>query len=194
MQLFAPKMPDGLVLVDDFLTVEEHDRCIAVIDALPWSGELRRRTQHYGSKYDYQTGRAAGPGTAPDAPHELVDLAGRLFRQEFFDKQPDQIIVNEYLVDNNVTQGISAHRDRMDCFGEAIATVSLVESWEMRFSCEDEPSIDVLLPKGSAAIMTGASRYEWKHSIPARRNDVIQNVKVPRHRRVSLTFRMLIAD
>ena len=191
MQLLNLDYPEGLILIDEFITHEEHDRCVAAIDELPWSRDIQRRTQHYGSKYDYTTGKAAGWGTAPPPPVELSSLANRLWLSGYFESEPDQIIVNEYLVDEERAQGIGAHIDRSDCFGNTIATISLLEAWAMKFSHDTEPSVEILLPRCSATIMTGSARYEWKHSISPRKSDRVQNMKIPRHRRVSLTFRSL---
>ena len=71
MQLFGPALPDGLTIIEEFLTVAEHDNCLREIDSQPWSTDLNRRTQHYGSKYDYTTGKAIGAGSAPDPPAPL---------------------------------------------------------------------------------------------------------------------------
>lgn len=62
--------------------------------------------------------------------------------------------MNEYVGD----QGIASHTDR-DSFGEAIATISLIESWSMLFRGPLDEKIEVLLEKGSLAIMTGPSRH-----------------------------------
>lgn len=194
MQLFDQHLPDGLVVIDEYLTTDEHDHCVASIDALPWNHDLQRRTQHYGSKYDYQSGRAAGRGTAPPAPPELSRIAESLRLNGYFESEPDQIIVNEYIVDDTRSQGISPHTDRSDYFGKTIATISLIESWAMKFTHDAEPSVEIVLPKRSIAIMTGPSRFDWKHSISPRKNDQIQGIKIPRRRRISITFRTLLND
>jgi len=194
VQLFHEELPDGLILVDGYLDQSTQDECIELIDGHDWGNDLQRRTQHYGSRYDYATGRAAGQGTAPSPPDLFVEISQRLSDDGYFERPPDQIIVNEYVVDGDTVQGIGPHRDRTDCFGPAIATISLVEAWAMRFSHERHDHIDVLLATGSLALMTGAVRYDWQHSIPPRRFERTQNLKVPRRRRVSLTFRSLLVD
>lgn len=45
-----------------------------------------------------------------------------------------------------------------------------------------------LLPR-SLLVLSGASRSQWAHAIAARQSDVIEGVRTPRGRRVSLTFR-----
>jgi len=37
--------------------------------------------------------------------------------------------------------------------------------------------------------MSGKSRYIWSHEIPLRKTDIINNIKINRNRRISITFR-----
>jgi len=37
--------------------------------------------------------------------------------------------------------------------------------------------------------LSGEARLEWRHGISARRSDLVDSLRVPRSRRVSLTFR-----
>jgi alkylated DNA repair dioxygenase AlkB len=104
-------------------------------------------------------------------------------------KIPDQVIVNEYLVDESNTQGIAAHKDHVQDFGPVIVTLSLVEGWQMRFTREGHNYVDHLLEPGSIAVLEGKSRYEWEHSIPPRKFEREGGIKTPRQRRVSVTFR-----
>lgn len=48
----------------------------------------------------------------------------------------------------------------------------------------------VLAPR-SLLILSGEARYDWTHEIPARKSDVIEGMRQPRARRVSLTFRIV---
>lgn len=60
----------------------------------------------------------------------LQGLAERLVADGRFAAVPDQVIANEYLPG----QGISAHVDCEPCFGEVIASLSLLSACEMRFA------------------------------------------------------------
>jgi alkylated DNA repair dioxygenase AlkB len=52
----------------------------------------------------------------------------------------------------------------------------------------------LLLDPGSLYVMQGEARYQWKHSIPSRKTDVYGQGRIQRHRRVSLTFRIVIQE
>ena len=105
-------------------------------------------------------------------------------------KRPrDQVIVNEYLPG----QGIASHVDCVPCFGPGIAIVSLGSPCVMIFThVQTAARHAVTLEERSLTILSGAARYDWQHGIPARKSDVIAGVKVPRGRRLSLTFRTMI--
>ena len=184
MDLFSTQLPPGLIYLDDWISAAEHGVALASIDGLPFNDVLSRRTQQYGYFYDYQSSEVNVRDSAPQPPEALAKLSHRLAAEGYFHRVPDQIIVNEYLAG----QGIAEHIDR-DSFGPVVATVSLVESWPMLFKSPEDEEIEVLLRSSSLALMTGASRTLWKHEIRKRKNDVVGGLKIPRTRRLSLTFR-----
>src|SRR3954470_5009303 len=108
-------MVPGLLLLDRWLDEDGQRWLAAEIDAAPWSSGLRRRVQHYGHRYDYGS-RGVGGAPAPPLPGWAVTLAERLHGDGHFDRPPDQVIGNEYLPG----QGISAHVDRVPCFGPVV--------------------------------------------------------------------------
>jgi alkylated DNA repair dioxygenase AlkB len=178
----------GLRYVPDWLDAAAQARLLAAVDAAPWSGELRRRVQHYGRRYDYGS-RAVGGGAAPPLPPWAVDLAGRLHAQGWMPGVADQLIVNEYLPG----QGISAHVDCVPCFGPNVAAVSLGSACTMDFTGPDrDVRVPVRLEPGSLCVMTGPSRYTWRHGIAARKSDPGPAGRLARGRRVSLTFRTVL--
>ncbi len=70
----------------------------------------------------------------------------------FFSDVPDQVIANDYLPG----QGISAHVDCEPCFGEVIASLSLLSACEMRFAClESGETRAVILPPRSLLVLLG---------------------------------------
>jgi len=101
----------------------------------------------------------------------------------------DQVIVNEYLPG----QGISAHVDCVPCFGPDVAAISLGSACTMDFtSLEGGVKAPVRLEPGSLCVMTGPARYEWRHAIAARKSDLTDAGRIPRGRRVSVTFRTVL--
>lgn len=59
-------------------------------------------------------------------------------------------------------QGINGHIDRVDSFGPEVASLSLGSDTVMTFTCGQQ-SVDVLLERKSLVVLSGDSRYKWKH-------------------------------
>lgn len=178
--------PRGARDIGDFVSEDESHRLMEAIDESPWRTDLKRRVQHYGWRYDYRERRVTEEMRLGPLPEWLLPLAESIGELAEFDQRPDQVIVNEY----RPGQGIAAHVDCEPCFGPAIASLSLGGSAEMIFrnrkSGEQWP---LTLAPLNLLILSGEARYDWTHEIPARKSDVIEGVRQPRSRRVSLTFR-----
>ena len=190
-QLSIPSI-DGLIYEPDFLDQTAIDQLLTNIDAAPWRDDLQRRVQHYGYRYDYKA-RAVRPGDyLGPLPDWALGLARRMQADGYFINVPDQVIVNEYLPG----QGIAAHVDCEPCFGPVIASISLGSAAVMEFTALATGGRQaVMLKPGSLVVLSGDARYAWKHGIPARKTDPGPYGRVPRARRVSLTFRnMVLAD
>ncbi len=186
-------IPNGLELVPDFITPGQELELLAAIDHSPWSNALKRRTQHYGYRYDYTQKtvlRDMYLGPLPDWSSELVaqlEATGLYDGAGVTIQGPDQLIVNEYLPG----QGISRHTDCVPCFGPTVASLSLGSPCVMEFSRRyypAAPDLALRLPPRSLLILSGEARSRWMHEIPAR----VQDDGVARTRRVSLTFRTVI--
>lgn len=181
-------VPD-MIYVEDFLTAEEASRVVTQIDNATWIMDLKRRVQHYGYKYNYRAKSIDESMRAASLPLWAVRMGNRLVKQGLFSTPPDQVIVNEYLPG----QGIATHIDCVSCFGEALVSVSLLSPCLMTFaSCKDTEIIEVDLMPGSAVLLTGQSRYDWKHGIIARKTDRVAGITRQRRRRISVTFRTVI--
>lgn len=158
--------------------------------------KLKRRVQHYGWRYDYDARTTAEK--AEPLPVPFTKVAERLAAIELpdgkklFNKVPDQVIVNEYLPG----QGIALHTDRTDCFGPTVATISLGDDWEMKLQPINGTSSQarrIMLVRGSALIMTGDARFDWKHGIQPRKYEKMEHGgRRKRRRRLSLTFRIML--
>ena len=192
-----PNVP-GLVYVPDFLDEAREHRLVEWIDQQAWSSALRRRVQHYGWRYDYKAREVDALMHLGPLPVELAELAERLFQKKLVPQLPDQTIINEY----EAGQGIAPHID-VPGFSDVIATISLLESWEMAFHAprgergDERKRVEVLLERRSAAIMRGEARYQWKHEIRKRQSDPPLEEggeRRPRKRRISLTFRKVRAS
>ena len=186
----TPVLPPGIRLLPDFISAEVETDLVAQVDSGMWSNELSRRVQHYGYRYDFRK-RAVDPSMRlGPLPGWLHLLALRLFEEGIFERVPDQVIINEYLPG----QGIAAHVDCEPCFGPTIASLSLSAPAPMVFGDRKTSEVvEVDLPPKSLLVLSGEGRYEWTHSIPARRADVTDHAIRQRARRISLTFRTVIA-
>ena len=187
MNLLGQELPPGLILRNNWLSDAEHADAVAEVDNNFFETTLLRRVQHYGARYDYELSQVSEIGSAPPIPPVLKSIGERLFLENFFDRSPEQVIVNEYLSG----QGIASHVDRQS-FGPAVATISLLESWPMIFrQIDGTKKLEVLLEAKSLAIMTMESRNEWAHEIAKRKVDKVGGLKVARCRRLSLTYRTI---
>ena len=180
-----PRIP-GLHYFPDFLDDERQRNAIRHIDESAWLTDLERRVQHYGWRYDYRARTIDRSMRIGPLPEWLAEIAASLHgRTSLFDSVPNQAIVNEY----EPGQGIAMHADRQ-CFGPAVATVSLGDDWTMDFRAVDgKEKAQLLLMRGSALVLTGEARNHWLHGIAKRKSETIGSVRRPRARRMSLTFR-----
>jgi alkylated DNA repair dioxygenase AlkB len=183
-------MIDGLKYFHNFIGEDEEKELIRLIDAEVWSMDLKRRTQHYGYKYDYTKKRVDSSMYVGLIPAWIASYCTRLTGLGF-KKKPDQVIINEYLPG----QGIAKHVDCVSCFGETVASLSLGSTCSMEFEHVDSHKIgSTILGPRSMLILSGPARYEWMHSISARKEDVFDGEPLPRGRRISLTFRTVKLD
>ncbi len=195
MKLFeAERIPSipGLRYIDEFLDSSQQQELLQALDQEDCLGDLQRRVQHYGYKYDYKRRSIDASLRLGPLPDGSLAMVPRLQGYCFQEAAPDQLIVNEY----QPGQGISLHVDCEPCFEHEIASLSLGSACRMEFSPVKNPKEkeSLFLEPGSLLILQDQARYAWKHGIPARRSDPYQGQKVARSRRVSLTFRKVILD
>ena len=188
----AGKLPPGLTIVPDFVSLAEEKFLLDCIDdsnASPWLEDLKRRVKHLGFRYDYKARALTSNDRIGDLPQWATELGDRLVENEYFKSAPDQVIINEYFPG----QGIASHVDRDTCFGPTVASISLGSDIVMDFRADaDEDAGHVLLPARSAVILSADARYHWKHGIASRKVDTIDRETYKRSRRVSLTFRTVL--
>ena len=187
----------GLEYIPNFLSEDDESAIVKQIDQGEWSEELQRRVQHYGWRYDYKAGQVNHAMRLGPLPRWAEDVARRLVERGLVSSLPDQVIVNEYVKN----QGIAPHVDS-DSFGDGIAMISLLESWEMVFrERRSKRKFSQRLEQRSAAIIKSEARYNWTHEIPKRNSEPGAvppgkkiPARVPRNRRISLTFRKVIDE
>lgn len=126
---------------------------------------------------------------AEKIPSFLKPLLERFIEQNILseDDFPNSLIINEY----NEGQGIMPHVDSTTIFGKVIMSLSLLSPCVMEFSKDSD--FKVLLNQRSLLVMTDEARNEWKHSISKNLIDIYESNEIKRSRRVSLTFRKVLA-
>jgi alkylated DNA repair dioxygenase AlkB len=178
-------MIPGLFYFRNFISEDEENRLVASIDSQPWLNDLRRRTQHYGYKYNYTKRSVDSSMSLGPLPKMFTDINALI--SHLFDKEPDQIIINEY----EPGQGINKHVDCVPCFGPVIASLSLLSPCIMEFGNGNETH-ELLLEPRSLLLLENDARYKWHHRIPIRENDRVGDILITRKRRISATFRTVL--
>ena len=179
----------GLSYFPDYIDKSYEDYLISLVDSDDWNCDLKRRVQHYGFRYDYKARQVSKESYLGEMPFWLSLCCERLHKEGRCTNQPDQVIINEYLPG----QGIASHVDRINCFGDPVITLSLGSPCIMEFThMTTGEKAPIHLRARSLAVMSGESRYDWKHGIRPRKSDTIGGEKISRSRRISITFRNVI--
>ena len=168
---------------------------IKFLNSQEWKGvsssQTGRKVQQYGFEYDYATRKDSEYKRIQDIPEPLLVLQ-QIAKQAEQEADPDtepklckfnQCIVNKY----EPGQGISAHIDK-ETFGPVIGCFTLGSGTTITFTRTlngEKVMIEIYVEPNSLYLMTGDSRYEWKHEIKPKLTD--DGVK--RHTRISVTFR-----
>lgn len=165
----------------DFLSEQEEHDLIALFRTMTWGNvEMRgvtakRRVIQFGWRYSFEN---YGVTPAKPAPPELNDIRARAAGlAQVSAEDLSQTLLIEY----SPGAGMGWHRDAPP-FG-IVAGISLGGTCRMRFQKgqgRDRMTAALELPPRSLYLLTGESRTEWQHSIPA--------VKELRY---SITFRTL---
>lgn len=170
----------GLSYIPDFITPELEEALVEYIDQQPWDTTWKRRVQQYGSRYG-----TLRPSQA-SIPMWLQPLCEQLANNGLFTEIPDQVIVNEYLPG----QGIAQHRGQL---AAKVASLSLEAPIVMGFFGPDGEKLSHVLERRSLLILSGDAHNQWKHAIAPRKTDKHQGMIIERRRRISCTFRTMIA-
>ena len=182
----------GLEYHSNFISKIEQKEILNIIDNQVWLDDLKRRVQHYGYKYDYKKRSIDKSMLLGEIPSWCQVIGQKMQVNGIINFNPDQVIVNEYLPG----QGITNHIDCEPCFNDTIMSLSLASTCIMQFTNKDnlEEIIPILLEPCSLVVLKGDSRYNWMHGIKAVKTDNYFGQKIIRNRRVSLTFRKVIIN
>lgn len=188
-------LPPGLLIVNNFITEDEENLLLLLckFDDNHYGSNLKfRKVEHYGYEFLYTINNVYKDQPLDQMiPKECNFLWQRLKENSDIDFTPDQLTVNCY----SPGQGIPSHVDTHSAFEDPIISLSLGSPIVMDFKHNDGRHLPILLPQRSLTIMSGESRYDWKHGITPRHLDVVQidgqlNVFY-RKQRTSFTFRKI---
>jgi alkylated DNA repair dioxygenase AlkB len=175
----VPSIP-GLSYMPQYITRAEESRLVEAIDAEAWDTTWERRRQPYGWSYSSE-----GASGRPIPPWGQA-LADRMHRDGISERPFDQMLVNEYLPG----QGIALHRDYSP-FDRTVVSLSLLSPCVMDFHHPPTGRREsLLLEPRSLLVISDAARYDWQHGIARRKSDRWQGIRIPRARRLSVTFRL----
>jgi alkylated DNA repair dioxygenase AlkB len=178
---------DGLTIYSDFITEDEENELVQIINNQKWDNTLKRRTQHYGYKYDYRNRSISKEdyiGSLPEWNDFIIDI---MIDNDIVKTKPQQLIVNEY----EVGQGISKHIDSL-VFDEPIMSLGLNSQCTMNFHNRyTKEVIPIVFDRRDLVVLRSDARYIWMHEICPNRYDNINGNKIPRTKRISLTYRYI---
>ncbi|GAA5955437.1 hypothetical protein JCM3765_006777 [Sporobolomyces pararoseus] len=136
------------------------------------------------------------PSILSPLPPEVRDII-------FDETKSRQCILNLY----HPGQGITPHVDLPSRYEDGIVGISLLSSTVMEFTpvvgeendrqdTESERGFAVRLKPGSVYVLSGQARYDYKHGIPYREEDVVvdregNETRIRRGVRMSITFRRM---
>jgi len=185
------KLPEGLVLVEEFIS-EEEERVL--LDSIQWN-ELeevylkQRSVQHFGHDFVYGRNCISPKANDKPFPEQWLPILDRALKGDHLLQMPDQCTANRY----QPGQGIPPHVDDQSC-GREVAAISLGSGVVMNFISQRE-HFPVWLPRRSLVVMRGPARDVYSHGIAARTADVVRAegdsglTLLQRGVRTSLTFR-----
>jgi len=189
MQEYIP----GLYYIPNIIPLELSNRIQSELNTSnEWfpvgGGDNSRKVIHYGFKYNYKTGDVSVPAAPfPQFAHELVEIIRGL---NIVDTMAlDQCLINKY----EPGQGIAAHIDSIK-YDDFICCFTLGSGAYMEFTRNGYTPSKVYTEPNSLYIMSGESRYKWKHELRPLKTDTVEGKKIKRGVRTSITFRSLKGD
>lgn len=189
--------PKGLQIYRDFISeTEEQDIVNHLYTSLnsSWGRMKSRRIMHFGHNYVYKS--FSTNSDAPEFPQFATQIIKKCKHFNIIEdhEEFDQLTIQEYVPGS----GIGPHIDTTEYFGDKILILSLMDTWTMDFRLLDKSSnasiedIPVRVLRRGMLMMTGKSRFEYRHGIRERTTDIVDGKVRKRSKRISLTFRKVI--
>lgn len=174
----------GVFVIRDFISDEEQNELIPLIDSKPWvPSQEGRSKQDYGPKISFLK-RKVSVGDFGGFPHFATNLFDRMQRnypEVLSDFVPVEFCILEYKSDRG--SYIRPHFDDKWVWGDRLITVNLLSETILRLTREyniPPYEIAIRMPARSLLVIQGEARYDWHHSI--NKYDI-------KSRRVAMTWR-----
>lgn len=171
------KRPPGFRVIKRFVGTEEQQEIeLWILSNFFWT---KRRQGSLPPSEEY-------PPDAP-IPKWAEALGYRMVAMGIFQSRPDHVLLRRY----EHGAGVDPHIDR-EAYGPVVAGLTLGSSRVLQLTRPLRSSrLEALLLPGDLYVMTGAARYRWRHSIPARLEDTFRGITFPRTAGFSVTWRHL---
>ncbi|XP_050153082.1 alkylated DNA repair protein ALKBH8 homolog isoform X1 [Malus sylvestris] len=206
----------GLYLFHDFVTAKEEEELLAAVDERHWNNLSKRRVQHYGYEFCYETRNVDSRKNLGELPRFVSPILERISMLP--NCKDDEAIVLDQLTVNDYPSGVglSPHIDTHSAFEGLIFSLSLAGPCIMEFrrylegglpprpssssdfevECSEKNSNflrrAIYLPPRSMLLLSGEARYAWNHYIPHHKIDMVNDSVIRRgSRRVSFTLRKI---
>ncbi|XP_045763065.1 alkylated DNA repair protein alkB homolog 8 [Maniola jurtina] len=187
----SSEVPDGLKIIENFITEEEEKSYIKLFDWVDESNLKNRQVKHYGYEFRYGSNDVdLSSPLSEKIPEECDVLWTRLKSHGIDFRIPDQMTVNKY----SPGQGIPSHVDRHSPFGDTILSLSLGSSVVMEWRHHSGKYVPLVLPARSLLVMQGEARYDWQHGIQPRTWDPIIEVRTQTNTDTNSLIRVVTSD
>jgi len=195
----------GLIIIDNVLTHAEEQALVHATTLCEWVGSRsgKRRTQPY-VPWREDSGRVVEKSVITPLPEAVKKTAKKILSvcrehvqdfewEEYNNLGEDkftELQINEYFADTD----LKFHKDNPIYYLEIIFGVSTLADCEMSYKApstspaptqDDGEELKLLVPARSLYLMTGDSRYKWKHGIQP--GSILNSDK-----RISFTYRFVM--
>ena len=184
--------PSGLLYFPDFIPNDLYDK---VLDFLNKSNdwqcvgipEKSRKVLQYGFEYKYRSAQTDIEVTPIPAVIDELRVLIKSINNIPEELPFNQCIINRYLPG----QGISPHVDSPQ-FEDYICCFTMGSGGTMVFQHPTHGKYELFVEPRSVYLMSGEARYKWKHSMSGKKSDRVNDKKLLRETRISVTFRSVL--
>ncbi|XP_027913630.1 alkylated DNA repair protein ALKBH8 homolog isoform X2 [Vigna unguiculata] len=183
----------GLYLIQDFISAKEEEELLQAVDCRHWNSLAKRRVQHYGYEFRYDTRNVNTRHCLGELPSFVSPILERISSCPSF-KNVKNIVLDQLTV--FILTGPCIMEFRRYENGDRLPKVAS-SSIAKAENTEDQSNFirrAIYLPPRSLLLLSGEARYAWHHYIPHHKIDKVNGNIIRRaSRRVSFTFRKVRA-